>query len=86
MQNPDPMIHYLQWFRQSQDPRKETFACLSVESLPDGGTKSVIFGGQRTEWRDKEGQLHRQDGPAIEDTDGYKSWWIHGEKQETQNV
>ena len=24
------------------------------------------------------GQLHREDGPAIERVDGYKSWWLNG--------
>ena len=23
-------------------------------------------------------ELHREDGPAVEDTDGYKEWYIHG--------
>ena len=23
--------------------------------------------------------LHREDGPAIEGADGYKSWWLNGE-------
>ena len=26
----------------------------------------------------KEGNLHREDGPAIEYEDGYKAWWIEG--------
>jgi hypothetical protein len=24
------------------------------------------------------GQLHREDGPAVEYTDGDKSWWLNG--------
>ena len=24
------------------------------------------------------GQLHREDGPAVEYTDGHKSWWLNG--------
>lgn len=23
-------------------------------------------------------RLHREDGPAVEWSDGYKEWWIHG--------
>ena len=29
----------------------------------------------RTQWRNKEGQLHREDGPAVEWSDGTKSWY-----------
>ena len=32
----------------------------------------------KTEWR-LNGQLHREDGPAIECIDGTKSWWLNGE-------
>lgn len=28
----------------------------------------------------KEGQLHRLDGPACECADGYKSWYINGKR------
>jgi len=30
------------------------------------------------EWRNKEGQYHREDGPAFEGYNGYKSWFING--------
>jgi hypothetical protein len=30
-------------------------------------------------WRLKNGEYHREDGPALECADGYKSWWINGE-------
>ena len=30
-------------------------------------------------WRLPNGSFHREDGPAIEDTQGYKAWWINGE-------
>ena len=29
----------------------------------------------RTEWRNEKGELHREDGPAIEHGDGTKSWY-----------
>ena len=32
------------------------------------------------EYRNSEGQLHREDGPAVERTDGYKSWYLNGEE------
>jgi hypothetical protein len=32
----------------------------------------------RIEWRNKGGELHREDGPAVEYLDGSKEWWING--------
>jgi hypothetical protein len=29
-------------------------------------------------YRDENGELHREDGPAIEYPDGTKSWYLHG--------
>jgi len=29
-------------------------------------------------WYNKDRQLHRKDGPAVEDDDGYKAWYING--------
>ena len=31
------------------------------------------------EWRNKNGILHREDGPAIIGPDGYKIWYFEGE-------
>ena len=28
-------------------------------------------------WSNEKGQLHREDGPAFERGDRYKSWWIN---------
>jgi hypothetical protein len=33
--------------------------------------------GTRT-WRTLDGELHREDGPAVEDADGGREWWQHG--------
>lgn len=30
------------------------------------------------EHRNENGKLHRVDGPAIEETDGYREWWQNG--------
>ena len=30
------------------------------------------------EWYDKKGELHREDGPAVEWNDGTKEWYRHG--------
>ena len=29
-------------------------------------------------YKDSAGELHREDGPAIEHPNGSKSWWLHG--------
>ncbi len=31
-------------------------------------------------WLNLIGQLHRTDGPAFENNNGNKEWWINGEK------
>jgi len=31
-----------------------------------------------TRWYNLEDQLHRENGPALEYTDGYKEWYING--------
>ena len=30
------------------------------------------------EWHNKNGQYHREDGPAIEYANGSKEWWVNG--------
>jgi hypothetical protein len=32
----------------------------------------------RVEYRDKDGKLHRTDGPAMVRVDGYQAWYEHG--------
>ena len=34
----------------------------------------------RVEWHDDQGQLHRDDGPAIERADGTRSWFVNGQR------
>ena len=34
--------------------------------------------GYAIEWRNEEGKLHREDGPAREYKDGGKEWWFKG--------
>ena len=40
-------------------------------------TYEVTVTPEKTEWR-LNGNLHREDGPAIEWTDGTKAWWLNG--------
>lgn len=31
-------------------------------------------------WRNADGELHREDGPAVEYADGGREWWVNGEE------
>jgi hypothetical protein len=42
-------------------------------------TQSFAPGGG-LQWRNKAGQLHRQDGPALISTDGTKEWYRQGQR------
>ena len=33
-----------------------------------------------TEWYNLNGQLHREDGPAVENTNGHKEWYLNNEE------
>lgn len=46
-----------------------------VTTLPDG----------TREWR-VNGQLHREDGPAIEYADGTREWWRNGKFIKSENA
>ena len=46
---------------------------------PDGeSTLRVDINGTKI-WRNKQGQLHRRGGPAVEFTSGEKNWYVNGE-------
>lgn len=44
--------------------------------LKSTSTKKELPGGVM--WKNVKGQLHREDGPAIEYNNGDKSWWVNG--------
>ena len=54
------------------------------EVIPDNITRN---GYERITWSDKEiwyqkdGRIHRVDGPAIERIVGNKEWWLDGKRQ-----
>jgi len=31
-------------------------------------------------WKLANGKRHREDGPAFEDTEGYKAWWVNDKR------
>ena len=35
-------------------------------------------------WRLPNGNLHREDGPAVEHIDGYRGWYINGKEYTEQ--
>ena len=46
--------------------------------LESESTKRVF--GDHVEWRNPQGNLHREDGPAVEYTDGTKEWFLDGQR------
>jgi len=64
-------------YRLVYDDLSEDRVCdrvFSVGSIDSHGTKI---------WKNKNGQYHRTDGPAIEDANGSKSWFMNGELHRT---
>lgn len=39
-----------------------------------------VFGNGDIEWY-KDGQLHREEGPAVEYINGEREWWLNGQKK-----
>jgi hypothetical protein len=48
-------------------------------------TKSIRPAGDK-EWHNKRGQLHRNDDPAIERTNGDKEWWCDGKRHRVDGL
>ena len=51
--------------------------CSFKIDLPDGGSLEIKQYGDEF-WRNANGDLHRENAPAIERADGAKEWWING--------
>jgi hypothetical protein len=49
---------------------------LTKEEWP----KCTIDKNGNKDWRNKEGELHREDGPAVEFINGDKEWWINDKR------
>lgn len=47
--------------------------------LPRARRRARLDDGSNRRWRDEQGQLHREGGPAFEGRDGTKLWFSHGE-------
>ena len=43
-------------------------------------TYTVTVYDNKTEWKNKAGKRHREDGPAVEWNDGETEWYLNGER------
>ena len=50
---------------------------MSWDIVPTYHHKKTDRNGTTTYYNEKD-QPHREDGPAIEDADGSKEWWVNG--------
>jgi hypothetical protein len=57
---------------------KETSTHIHYADLQLVSLSPIIDKYGTKHWRNESGQLHREDGPATEWTNGDKSWWLHG--------
>ena len=37
-------------------------------------------------YKDNKGDLHRENGPAVKYKNGYKEWWVNGEKIKESDI
>ncbi len=40
----------------------------------------ISVGGGTTTYRNANGDLHREEGPAYIEHSGYKAWWLNGQR------
>ena len=76
---------YKAWYRNGVkvEPFTESMDPDELEALATSvmGPQPVTDEDGTVRWYWK-GRLHREDGPAIEDVDGYKAWWRNGVRVE----
>ena len=67
----DPILErYIQIIRENK----------TGDVTPDGESILKIYNDGTKVWRNKQGQYHRRDGPAIEFDNGDKAWYINGDR------
>ena len=54
--------------------REDLLRVLAIPPIPE----KKVFSDGTVEFYDRMGYLHRADGPALEDKDGTKEWWVNG--------
>ena len=65
---------YKEWYIEGKKLTEEEFNSHFYCTIDSDGNKR---------WRNKEGRLHREDGPAVELSDGYKAWFLEGQRHRT---
>jgi hypothetical protein len=58
--------------RVALDDTATAFHALAAESVMRASPNGT------REWRRRSGELHREDGPAVEYEDGTREWWLNG--------
>jgi len=59
----------------------KTKSIISFYNLKSASTESTLhIMRDKVEWRNKENQIHREDGPAVEWASGQKDWYIHNKR------
>jgi hypothetical protein len=58
--------------------KKSDFNPIITSALPNGGYLLKYPNGSKC-WLFY-GNLHREDGPAVENIDGYKAWYLNGKQ------
>ena len=43
-------------------------------------SKLTVYDNGTKKWNLPNGKLHREDGPAVEWSNGSKSWWLYGKE------
>lgn len=62
------------------DERPQT-SNTSFRIIDNGTPETDVDGTIR--WKNKSGQLHRTNGPAVEGRNGHREWWINGRQHRT---
>lgn len=57
----------------------ETIECKNTDDVPKNYTGIAVFSNGDKYWY-KNGELHREDGPAREYANGIKAWWVDGKR------
>jgi hypothetical protein len=71
-----------EWFRTGQPLTAEEVAAIQARTKKRdiaAPVMTVTSGGDKM-WRNKDGHLHREDGPAFEGADGTDSWYRNGHR------
>jgi len=62
-----------QWWIEGENLTQKEFEQMQKDKPTEINSDGIRF------WKNADGKLHREDGPAIEYTDGSKSWYLNGE-------